>query len=165
MKGYITELKGWQMNEKLKAWRQKRQESMVLPSGLEVTLRKVDLMDLVAGGQIPAPLLSQIEGLSDLSEADAADNTKMLEKLPEYIDAINALVMGCVIDPPMAAHGDDDHLGVDELSLDDKMTIFEWASSGTAALEKFRAEPGADGDPARDGQGLRPAAEQPGGDR
>ena len=43
----------------LSAWRERRLggEEFTLPSGLVMRLRRVSLLDLAAGGQIPAPLV------------------------------------------------------------------------------------------------------------
>jgi hypothetical protein len=118
----------------LAEWRASLQETITLPSGLGVTLRKVALLDLVAQGKIPTPLLGLIESLSN--------NPKLLndfkiEDVPQFTAMLDIVVRAAVIDPPLGESADDEHLQVGELTLDDKMMIFNWGNAGTKAIAPF----------------------------
>ena len=122
---------------KLQEWRQ-RGELVTLPSGLEVKLRPVNVLDLAVSGKIPAPLM---EKLQPLISGKGKELEVSLETFEVLGPALNELAKAAAIDPPVADDPDDDHLGVEELPAMDRLAIFKWAheASGAAKLEKFRA--------------------------
>jgi hypothetical protein len=127
----------------LNEWRKQREEEKTLPSGLQVRLRKVSLVDLVANGQIPNTLLSSIddmrkqEGIDlDAMTADDID----IEEFPQYAGLYNAVALSCVIEPEIGQEPSDDVLGVEELPFDDRVFIFKWANGEAEKLESFREE-------------------------
>ncbi len=116
----------------LKTWREKREETVTLPSGLEARLRKVDLVGLMVGGSIPNSLLPEFMAMTEGPvEMD-------VEKLPTLAPIFDAVVLAAVIEPPVAETGDDEHLGLDEIPFEDKMFIFERCSAEAARLKPFR---------------------------
>lgn len=120
----------------LSEWRKKREgEKHVLPSGLEVTLRRCDLMDLAVRGDIPAPLAAAANEMVGGVKVDLADFGK-------YEAVINVVVGACLIEPAVAEEGDETHVALGELSMQDRMAIYNWASSGAASLRPFRDEKG-----------------------
>ncbi len=126
----------------LRAWREKRRmgERYELPSGLVVQVRRVSLLDLAERGQIPAPLVGMVNKLlSPTSEALTVKNA------PEFAEAINLVVKASVVDPPVADVPDDEHLGVTELPIGDRLALFNWANSSAERLRPFR---GGTGEPA-----------------
>lgn len=130
----------------LEEWRARKQhgEQATLPSGLEVTLRKVSLLELAKRGQIPQtlqPLAEQaIQGKRSLTLAELAEADEML-----------TIVAGACLAAPVG-------LDAAELDFMDKMAVFQWANSGASTLTFFRAgqEEPVDAPPA--GKRLRAAA-------
>ena len=110
----------------LKEWRKKREtgESFVTPSGLEVRLRRVSLLDLAEQGEIPAPLVGMVNML-----LDTTTYTLGVEEVPEYAGAINFMVKAVVIDPPAADKADEQHIAVTELPMKDRLAIYNWANT------------------------------------
>lgn len=132
----------------LSAWRASRRGEVTLPSGLEVTLQKVTLEDLVLSGDIPAPLLREVMALyesgafqqaGDLNPS-SAEMWAILDKIPEAMKMFDAVTRAALVAPAIADVADDDHLTTAELSLQDKEAIFNWAAAGANALAPFRSE-------------------------
>ena len=123
----------------LQEWRKLRKPELTLPSGLKLTLQKVGLMDLAAQGKIPAPLAGIVQKLIDGSTAGRKVELN-LDELPDYARVIEVVVWAAVVDPPLADTRDDEHLGMDELTLEEKTEIFKWANGTANALVPFRPE-------------------------
>ena len=118
----------------LEQWRARQQEgeAFTLPSGLDVRLKKVALLDLAHGGQIPVDLRAPVAEMLK-RKPDAAVELADLEKFGGVLD----LVAGaCIVGP--------EGLTVAELPSADKQAIFNWANTAAARLEPFREEQGAD---------------------
>lgn len=143
----------------LKAWREKRKgEQATLPSGLVVTLRRCDLLDLAEQGGIPAPLVAVA---NQLIEDGASIKVEELEK---FMPTINLVAKANLVDPKVADTPDSTHVGIEELPVKDRLAIFNWAAAGVARLVPFREKPGQPADALGDVQGLPGEAEQPAGD-
>lgn len=125
----------------LATWRKKKQagERFTLPSGLVVALRKASLLDLAEQGRIPAPLTGAVDAL--LSER----RTLTVQTAREFLEVVNVVVLATVIDPPINAEAGEGLLGVSELSVSDRLAIYDWATEETAALRPFRPEAGEPG--------------------
>lgn len=110
----------------LTEWRAKKEqgEQAILPSGLEVTLRKVNLLELAKRGQIPQTLQPLAE------EAMQGKRSLGLAELAE-VDKLLSVVAGACITAPVG-------LEPEELDFTDKMAVFEWANTGAAKLQFFR---------------------------
>ncbi len=111
----------------LQEWRAKQQqgEAAQLPSGLEIQVRRVGMLDLAEQGKIPSALAPKINelmkhGLSTVS----------IEQVTEFSELINMVCRACVVGP--------DGLDVGELSYEDRLAIFNWASAMSAKLQPFR---------------------------
>ncbi len=130
----------------LAQYRAQRLHEMTLPkSGLTMYLRDASITDLMLLGKLPKSLLNLIvaEG-----ENSAAVDLSKLSGLDGFGELVDGVVMACVVEPPIAETGDDDHLGIYEIPGDDRMTIFEWANREVAPLAaQFRPAPG-ESDPA-----------------
>jgi hypothetical protein len=125
----------------LKAWREKRKgEPFELPSGLKVVLRRCNMIDLAAVGGIPAPLAGLADKMLTGFTVSAADFQK-------YADGINLVVKACLVEPPAADAPDETHIDVNELTMKDRLAIYDWANQGVAELKPFRdgSEPAAAG--------------------
>jgi hypothetical protein len=131
----------------LSAWRAQKRGQLTLPSGLEVTLNKVTLEDLVLSGDIPAPLLREVMALYESGAFQTGDMNPaspemwaILDKIPEAMKMFDAVTRAALVSPAVADVADDDHITTAELSLKDKEAIFNWAAAGANALAPFRAE-------------------------
>jgi hypothetical protein len=121
----------------LSEWREKRKgEKFTLPSGLDVTLRQCDVLDLAAQGDIPTPLLSIVNRLMGETVELTTENAG------EFGDAIGLVVKACLIEPLVADEPDDEHITIEELSIKDRLAIYNWANAGASILEPFRPEDG-----------------------
>lgn len=122
----------------LQEWRKQRKEGekFTLPSGLEVSLRKCDLLDLAEQGQIPTPLTGLVSKMLGETTEIKADNAG------EMMGVINMVVKACLVDPAVADEADDDHITIDELTTKDRLAIYNWANLGASSLVPFRGEDG-----------------------
>lgn len=120
----------------LRAWReaQKVGEPFTLPSGLEVRLRRVSLLDLAEQGQIPAPLAGMVQEVMDSKE-----HQLQLADFGKFAGVINLVVRATVIEPAIGVTATDEQLGVTELPMSDRLEVFNWSSGGSKTLEPFRA--------------------------
>ena len=115
----------------LAEWRARQQqgEAFTLPSGLEVRLKKVALIDLAQAGQIPttlrAPVAEMLKRKPDQS-IDLAD----VEKFGQVLDMV---CQACIVEPA--------ELDVAELGSFDKQAVFNWANQVAGRLEPFRHQP------------------------
>ena len=151
--------------EYLELWRGRLDatEEIQLSKGPAVIRSPVSILDLVAAGRIPAPLLGELQTL-----AEVGDDTKMqleaIGKLPAVIPALDAACIAAFVAPPLSREGDDDHLPVARVPVEDRLKVFFWLSREVEPLREFHEEPrGADG-AARAGDGLRLPAEPDRGD-
>ena len=134
----------------LEQWRARQQEgeAFTLPSGLDVRLKKVALLDLAHGGQIPTDLRAPVAEMLK-RKPDAAVELADLEKFGGVLD----LVAGaCIVGP--------DGLTAAELPSADKQVIFTWANQAAARLEPFRAEQGASEESAFADGDVQPASKR-----
>lgn len=118
----------------LEQWRarQSEGEAFTLPSGLDVRLKKVALLDLVHIGQIPGDLRAPVAEMLKRKPDQGIDLTD-LEKMGPVLDVV---ARACIVEPA--------GLDVAELPSGDKQAIFNWANSAAAALRPFRREQSAD---------------------
>lgn len=140
---------------KLSEWRKSRRAEASLPSGLDVQLQKVSLVDLAAEGKIPAPLLGTIDEMTEMTEDVMID----LAEFPKYAEAINVVASAVILDPPVAEEPDAEHLGVHELPFEDRVWLFNWANEEAGELAGFREEQGAGNESAFDGADVQPETE------
>lgn len=112
-------------------------EALTLPSGLEVRVKKVTLMDLALNGEIPQtlnPLTDDLLNKAGMTvQVTAAD-------FPRYGELVALVVKACLIDPMIADESDEGHIALKDMEAADKTEIFRWANRGAAQLEKFRAK-------------------------
>ena len=132
----------------LAKWRASRLHKLTLPSGLTVQVVDVTMTDLAMTGKLPPALATMAKQAArngaqefDLAKAvDDLDFDELFKNGPEFMQLMNQMAMMAVKDPPIAEHGDDDHLGLDDLSGDDKLAIFNWINRESAAVQPFRDE-------------------------
>jgi hypothetical protein len=134
----------------LREWREKRKgEKYVLPSGLVATVQRCDLLDLAERGQIPAPLAAIANKLVTTGVLVTVENFQ------EYAAGVDLLARVCIVDPPVAEEPDEEHVGIHELPMKDRIAVYNWANEGAALLTPFRAESGEPADAGRHGNPLR----------
>lgn len=122
-----------------------------VPSGNVCLARRIDLPTLVTQGVIPNALMPMVNKAINTGEFDAEKELTDLdiEKITDMLSLYDHVALACVIQPelsPAPAEGeerDGDKLYVDEVDMDDKVFIFQWAVGGSSDLERFRAEQGA----------------------
>jgi hypothetical protein len=120
----------------LAAWRQQRRQRRTLPSGLPVVLQRCTVLDVAARGNIPLPILGQMEAIITAAEQGSTPAVS-LATYAEYAGAINLVVQACMVDPPVADEPSATHVGINELPISDRIDIFEWAHEEAAHLATF----------------------------
>ena len=109
--------------------RQKEGEAFTLPSGLEVRLKKVALMDLAQAGQIPTTLRAPVAETLKRKPDQPLD----LNDVEKFAQVLDIVVKACIIEPA--------ELEPAELPNADKLAIFNWANQPAGRLEPFRRQP------------------------
>lgn len=122
----------------LRQWRALRGsgEPFTLPSGLVIRLKRVGILDLAEQGEIPAPLAGQVQEIFD-----EKDHALQLSDFGKFAGVINLVVKAAAVDPRVADEPDENHVGVHELPMTDRMAIFNWCNEVADALVPFRQEP------------------------
>jgi len=113
----------------LQEWRerQSRGEDAKLPSGLVVQVRQVSMLDLAAGGKIPAVLKPQLDALI------GGNGVKMtIDRLGQFVEVVDLVCGACIVGP--------DDLKVAELPYQDRIAIFNWANEAGGKLQPFREQ-------------------------
>lgn len=158
----VTSVKQWKGKK-----RRDEQTPLKLPSGNTCLVRPVDPQDFLTSGAIPNSLLPFVQEAMKKAqgrdEAEAPDDDLALElmanpeRIMEAMQLFDTIVLAAVIEPPVqpappeGAERDEDLLYVDEVDLDDKVFIAQFAMGGTGDLETFRdrsaaaVAPGGDG--------------------
>lgn len=132
---------------------------VTVPSGNEVRVRTPGMQVFLSQGVIPNGLMPLIQEAMKQGEAPSDEAAEALmddpEKLQEILDLADAVALFCFIEPklnrvPFDDEGaiipigddrrDEEILYVDEVDLNDKLFIFQFAVGGTAELEQFRQE-------------------------
>lgn len=143
---------------KLDEWRKDRTVTFDVPSGLTVTVRRANLVDLASLGRVPTPLANMVNEWI----AGKSVTVTTVDDFKAYGDVVDLVVKAVMVEPLVAdaGAGDEGHIGLDELTLDDRTAIFNAANKESIRLEPFRAEPlGAVGT-VPDGEGVLSEAEQ-----
>jgi len=134
----------------LAAWRKQKIVEGVLPSGLQVTLRKVKMMDLIGEGHVPVTLDALVRKAT--SAGFGVSDTL------EFLPLVDAVVRACVVAPPIGDEPDDDHLTLQEIPVEDRLAIFAWTNSEAQQLRPFREQPGRDLESPLSGDDVSPTA-------
>lgn len=134
----------------LKEWRkaQAQGEDGVLPSGLEVVLKKVHVLDLVNAGRIPQTLRPVLDALMN-GKSDKSGLS--VDEMPAFYELVTLIAGACLREP--------EGLEVSELPVEDRMAIYLWAMEGVQRLEKFRSRKNQPVEPAFSRNGVQPASE------
>lgn len=113
----------------LPEWREQKKmgEAATLPSGLEIRIKRVAMLDLAEQGKIPVTLQPKLNELMAGGKV-----TVTLEQFAEFAGIINLVCRACIVEPV--------ELDVTELDYNDRLSIFQWANEVTAGLKTFRGE-------------------------
>lgn len=117
----------------LQQWRENNIKPLTLPSGLDVKVREVKLLDLAFNGNIPVTLNGMLESLLNKPEVKA-------DELAKFGELVNMVVKAAMIEPAVADVADDTHVAVQELPAEDRLHIFNWANREATQLTQFRNE-------------------------
>jgi len=119
------------------AWRKQRTGELTLSSGLKVTVKKISMLTVAALGIIPTPLVDMAQTLIDSPGKLKLD----IARFAEYSGVVNIVVKAAVVLPPIADEGDAEHIGINEIPIEDRIAIFNWAQLEGAPLVPFSGEP------------------------
>ncbi len=144
---------------KLDEWKKSRVELITLPSGLDVKVRKVNMIDISMNGELPNPLLEIA------LKAKEGQELTMLQIYAKFGPLINHFCSLAIVDPPVAEKSDNQHLAVTDLSADDRLEIFNRQNGEALRLIPFLPKRNKPGAPAPGGKRLRHKAQQPVGDK
>lgn len=130
----------------LKEWRKRREgEPFTLPSGLDVKLRRCQLLDLAEQGRIPAPLVSLAN-----TALSAPAITLTVKDYREFAPLITAIVQACLVEP--------EGLKAEELSAADRIAVYNWANDVIVAVQPFREKRNGSALARRGGPAIQPEA-------
>jgi len=115
---------------KLSEWRQKQAgEEYTLPSGLDVKLRRVSMLDLAQRGEIPETIRPAV----DEFVARGKDNRVGVAEIQQFGEVVDLVARACLVEPA--------ELDISELPFSDRQAIFAWANEQAASLARFRGQP------------------------
>lgn len=136
-----ADLAKWKVE--LEAYRQSLVQVKTLPnSGLKFHMKQVGLEDLILEGNIPDSLSGLVErvmesGDKEITASDIFQGSGDLEMVAEMYAVV---IKACVVFPPVADEGDDEHIGINEIPFKDREAIFNWANGDAEALKSFRPD-------------------------
>lgn len=133
----------------LDEWRalQATGEEAVLPSGLEIRIRRVGVLDLAEQGRVPQSLAPQINSMMK----DGKVRNASLSDLKNHAELVNIVCQAAIVAPA--------GLLASELPFTDRLALFNWANEVGQKLETFRQPQAQPLGSAPNGQVLRAAAE------
>lgn len=138
-----------------KDWKNRANQAteLELPSGNTALVRNPGMQTFLQSGIVPNELMGVILHAIDKGEMPDLENfaaDDQAEKLRLIVELADNITIYCVVEPPVFAPPaagearDKDTLYVDEVDIDDKMFIFQFAVGGTKDLEQFRAQKAGD---------------------
>src|SRR5689334_20776309 len=95
--------------ETLAQWRSNRLHELPLPSGMTVWVKDISMMDLMLMGQLPASLMDFADEAGKQGKTEI-DLKKIVKSGTDFGLMLDTVVKTCVVEPPIADIGDDDHL-------------------------------------------------------
>jgi hypothetical protein len=120
--------------------REKREGGTVLtlPSKLKVRAKKPDIQTLVKSEVFPADLVNLLMRFQNLG----AVNIRNLDEAKKMIELQETIVKESVMEPKIVDEPNDENKGIaiTDLSMDDKVFIFNWATGGAQEVQSFRNE-------------------------
>lgn len=145
------------VRELLQNFRQSRISAHTLPSGLEVQLKAVSIEDLATSGQIPDTLTALVMKTAVSGKPSTVSSE---DDYPTLLTLFGVVAKASIVFPPVVdGEGDEEHLGLNELSFSDKKYIFDIANGEAKRLENFRPEQRRNNTLIPDGENVQPATE------
>jgi hypothetical protein len=124
----------------IQEWREKNQPQEVeLPSGNTALLRKVNLLELAIAGSIPTTLIVRAQDIKAGKE-DWGNVMSDPDRLAEISSLIAPVVLAAFVEPAVAKEPDAEHLGIEEISMQDRMAVFQWCNADAEAVQPFRGD-------------------------
>jgi hypothetical protein len=152
----------------LEAWREKRTRIIPLPGGLAIKMKVFDPLMILAAGEdgVPNPLLAVVNGNTKQDDREEAGRALLSDpqNVNQLREMLNRMIIDFALAPPIKEQGHEDGISVDEITMDEKMTIFTEMMGGDERLSaamRFPEEPRASLVVAPDGGEVRPEAEPP----
>lgn len=131
-------------------WKKSASDTIELPSGKFMRIRKIGMQALVAAGVIPNSLMSIMQsaldkgkGVEDKVMANMAQNPDSLIDMVMMMNRITCMIAyepQVHMPPKNEADRDEELLYADEVDEVDKSFLFQLVSGGTSDLETFRQE-------------------------
>lgn len=130
------------------SFKSKSTATLELPSGESVLCRRGGIEVFLRSGKVPnslMPIMKAALGGNDKVKKAAQDvdvDETMIAELFEMFDLVAVTVMVQPKCHPIPSDGErnDELLYVDEVDLQDKQFLFQWAVGGTSDVEKFREQ-------------------------
>lgn len=143
----ITSTKEWKKSSGAEA------APITVPSGNVALVRNPGMKLFLKEGMIPNSLLTIVQTSIDANQGKTMANVQQdlkanatPEQMQDILKLMDAVTIYCVVEPKVAPvplvgeERDEDILYVDEVDLEDKMFIMQYAVGGTKDLERFRVE-------------------------
>lgn len=116
-----------------------------LPSGNTALIRNPGMQAFLQAGIVPNELLGVIMSAIDTNEMpDLQQMAEDPDNLQRVLTLVDNVTVYCVVEPPVEAtpakgvERDEEVLYADEVDINDKMFIFQFAVGGSTDLEEFR---------------------------
>ncbi len=133
----VTEVSVWKKNT--------QGVELTVPSGNVALVRPVGMQVFIQKGMIPNSLMPIVKGALAKGKVDKSFYDELDEKLlADVIELMDAITCYCVVEPKVIPAPPEDEernpnlLYVDEVDMEDKTFIFQFAVGGTKDLESFR---------------------------
>lgn len=155
-----------------KGWKKNKGEELELPSGNVALVKRPGMLEFIKKGLVPDTLMPTVdEAVRKGKGLPPAQTTELLKdptKIAAMEEMTDRVVCAVVVEPHVTffkyteeqeaegeipegfnvgdeipeAHRDEELLYSDDVDLEDKMFIFQYAVGGTRDLERFRRESG-----------------------
>lgn len=118
------------MGLSLDAWRarQSEGEDATLPSGLQIKIKRVGVLDLAERGEIPQTIQPQIDAFMSATNGNAPQVG--LKEFQKFAAVINLVCAACIVAPA--------ELDAKELPYADRLALFNWANEVNVEMTTFR---------------------------
>lgn len=133
----------------VKDWKGRANQSVELqmPSGNVALVRNPGMQAFLQAGIVPNELMPIImDAIDDKKMPDLDEMKGDPEKLVQILQLVDNILVYCVVEPPVSTvpeggvTRDPEQLYADEVDMEDKMFIFQFAVGGTKDLETFREQ-------------------------
>lgn len=151
-------------------FRAQSQHTLELPSGNEVVVKRIGLVNLIQRGVLPDTLTPIVNRMIEETQRSVSpgptsptqevlNNLPIMEQLKVTTDLWDTTLLAMGIDPVFvrAVTDPDTQVAVGDVEADDKKYLFNWANGADADLAAFRLEQVRTLHSASESQSLRPA--------